>query len=155
MNPQALDALRDIHLPVLPAWWATPEVWVAGACLAVATTWIMYRQVRYRVLRRSLRELAALETAHMHDGDAVHLARGLSQLLRRHAAACFPDAAIAGLAGRDWLAFLDAHGKDKAFTEGAGAALESLPYRASGKTDTTDTRALVDVVRHWLRENPR
>jgi hypothetical protein len=152
MNPQALDALRDIHLPVPPAWWAMPEAWVAGACLAVAAVWITYRQVRYRLLRRSLRELAALETAHARDGDAVRLARGLSQLLRRHSAACFPDAALAGLAGRDWLAFLDAHCKGKAFTEGAGAALESLPYRASGEVNT---RALIDVVRHWLRENPR
>lgn len=152
MNPNALDTLRDIHLPVAPAWWAAPETWVAAACVAVAASWMIYRRIRYRRLRRALRELSSLAAAHARDGNAVRLAGGLSQLLRRHAAACFPEAGVDGLSGGDWLAFLDAHGGGNAFTQGAGAVLESLPYRASG---TADTRALIALVRQWLRENPR
>lgn len=152
MTPNALDALRDIHLPPPPAWWAMPEAWVALACLTVAACWLMYRHVRYRLLRRSLRALSSLEAAHARDGNAVRLASGLSQLLRSHAAACFPQARIDGLAGRDWLDFLDAHGGGNAFTQGAGAVLESLPYRPSG---TADTSALLALVRRWLQENPR
>jgi len=152
MNPQALDALRDIHLPAPPAWWTMPVLWIVAACAAIMAAWLLRRHVRDRLLRHSLRALSALEEAHARDGDAVRLARGLSQLLRDHAAACFPRAAVNGMTGRDWLAFLDAHGGGTAFTSGPGAVLESLPYRASG---TADTRALVEAVRHWLRENPR
>lgn len=152
MNPNALDALRDIHLPAAPAWWAMTEVWVAAGCAAVAASWIIYRRIRYRLLRHAMRELSSLEAAHALDGNAVRLAGGLSQLLRRHAAACFPQAGVEGLSGGDWLAFLDAHGGGNAFTQGAGAVLESLPYRASG---TADTDALLALVRQWLRENPR
>lgn len=152
MNPHALDALRDIHLPASPAWWFLPYAWLAALCVVAAAFWIVRRQLRYPLLRRSLRELSSLEAAHACDGDAVRLARRLSQLLRRHAAACFPEAGIEGMTGSDWLAFLDARGGGTVFTIGAGAVLASLPYRASG---TADTRALVDAVRHWLRENPR
>lgn len=152
MNLQALDALRDIHLPPEPAWWAMPEVWMLASVALTAAAWLLFRHVRYRLLRRSLRALSALEAAHARDGDAVGLARGLSQLLRRHAAACFPQAGVEGMTGSAWLAFLDTHGGGNAFTAGAGAVLESLPYRASG---SADTRALVEAVRLWLRENPR
>lgn len=152
MNLRALDALRDIHLPASPAWWTMPELWIVAACALFAAAWFLHRHVRNRLLRRSLRALSALVEAHARDGDAVRLARGLSQLLRRHAATCFPHAAVDGMTGRDWLAFLDAHGGGGAFTAGPGAALESLPYRASGSADTP---ALIEAVRQWLRENPR
>ncbi|WP_420474485.1 DUF4381 domain-containing protein [Noviherbaspirillum sp. ST9] len=152
MNPNALDTLRDIHLPAATPWWAMTEVWIAAACAAVAASWMIYRGIRTRRLRHALRELSSLEAAHARDGNAVRLAGGLSQLLRRHAAACFPEAGVEGLSGGDWLAFLDAHGGGNAFTQGTGAVLESLPYRASG---TTDAQALIALVRQWLRENPR
>lgn len=152
MNPQALDALRDIHLPAPPAWWAIPEVWVAAALVAAAFAWHARRAARTRLLRRALREVSALTAAHGRDGDTAKLARGLSQLLRRHAAACFPDAGIEGLAGKAWLDFLDAHGGGGAFTHGAGAVLDTLPYQASGETDAA---ALTGAVRRWLQENPR
>lgn len=152
MNPNALDALRDIHLPDAPAWWTMTELWAAVACVAVAALWIIYRRIRFRLLRRAMRELSSLAAAHARDGNAVCLARGLSQLLRRHASACFPQAGVEGLAGSDWLAFLDAHGGGTAFTQGPGAVLESLPYRASG---SADAHALLSLVRHWLQENPR
>ncbi|OWW22681.1 DUF4381 domain-containing protein [Noviherbaspirillum denitrificans] len=152
MNPQALDALRDIHLPPEPAWWAMPEVWVLASVVIAVAAWLLFRRVRYRRLRHALRALSVLEAAHARDNDAVHLARGLSQLLRRYAAGCFPQAGVEGLTGSAWLAFLDAHGGGNTFTAGAGTVLESLPYRASG---SADTRALVEAVRQWLRENPR
>lgn len=152
MNPQALAALRDIHLPSSPAWWTIPELWLAAVCMAALAGWLGWRHRRNRLLHCSLRELARLSETHARDGDAVRLARGLSQLLRHHAAACFPQAGVEGLAGSAWLAFLDAHGGQGLFTQGAGAILESLPYRAGG---TADTGALLAAVRHWLRENPR
>jgi hypothetical protein len=152
MNPQALDALRDIHLPPPPAWWAMPEIWAAAVLVAIAAAWYAYRMLRHRLLRKALRELSILAAAHARDGDAAGLARGLSQLLRRHAIACFPQAGIEGLAGNDWLVFLDTHGGNDAFTRGAGTVLETLPYQAAG---SVDAEALVGAVRCWLQENPR
>lgn len=155
MNQDALATLRDIHLPEPSAWWTMQEVWAIAACVAVAAVaaaWLVRRRLRNRLLRQSLHALSLLEQAHARDGDAVRLARGLSQLLRRHAAACYPHMEVDGLAGSAWLAFLDAHGGGTAFVQGAGAVLDSLPYRASGSADTV---ALVKAVRQWLQENPR
>ena len=146
MNPQALDSLRDIHLPA-SLWWQSPVWWLALA-LAMVLAWAVVRFVRRRKLRAALRELSAL--AHVHSDDAVALARAISSLLRRYATACFPEAGVAGLAGAAWLDFLDAHGGNGAFRVGAGAVLETLPYQAAG---TVDSAALVATVRAWLREN--
>lgn len=152
MNPQALDTLRDIHLPPQPLWWQAAELWLALALVAAAFAWAARRAARRRRLRAALRELDALSAACRRDGDAVRFARGVSGLLRGYAALRFPHAGVEGLAGCAWLDFLDAHGGNGAFSLGAGAALESLPYQAGG---TVDADALAAAVRAWLCGNPQ
>lgn len=158
MNAASLDQLRDIHLPPAPALPALlPEAWAMWAAVAAALTilaaalWGLRRFVRRRHQRCALRELSSLRAQHAHDGDTTQLARGLSQLVRRHAMRRFPAADVAGLTDVGWLHFLDAHGGDGAFVSGAGAALAWRPYRCDGAVDEA---ALIDLVRHWLRANP-
>lgn len=153
----SLDDLRDIHLPP-PPYLTTlvPEGWeaalvVAALALFVATLWGLLRFLRRRRLRCALRELAGLAADHRRDGNATRLAAGLSRLLRRYAVARFPQTEVAGLTGSDWLRFLDAHGGQGAFVDGAGAALASRPYRTAGEVDAA---ALIAVVRRWLKANP-
>lgn len=153
----SLDELRDIHLPP-PPYLTTlvPEGWeavlvVAALALVVAALWGLLRFLQRRRLRCALRELAGLAAEHRRDGDATRLAAGLSRLLRCYAVARFPQTEVCGLTGNDWLRFLDAHGGQGAFAEGAGAALAWRPYRAAGEVDAA---ALIAVVRRWLQANP-
>jgi hypothetical protein len=158
MTAPSLDALRDIHLPpvpvlatVLPEWWLVAALALFAVTFAAAV-WYGRRCVRRRTLRAALRELARVATTHAHDADATRLARGLSRLLRRYAMMRFPQARIEGLTGSAWLHFLDAHGGDGAFCDGVGAVLDTRPYQSCG---ALDEKALIALVRHWLRANPQ
>lgn len=158
MNANALDSLRDLHLPSAPGLWPLAPGWwlVGGAVLVLVAVVLWRRHLRRRPLRAALGELAALSAAHRRDHDAVALARGLSRLLRAYAVHRFPHAAIAGAIGPDWLGFLDAHGGGGAFSAGSGVVLETLPYRAAPATlpeSVPDPAALVALVRRWLEAN--
>lgn len=154
MTVATLDALRDIHLPPLPglAVALAPEYLALAALLllAGAVGWGR-RWRRRRPLRAALRELAGLADAHARDADNTRLASGLSRLLRRYAVLRFAPAPIAGLSGRAWLDFLDAHGGAGDFAQGVGAVLETRPYQSHGAFDAT---ALMALVRRWLQANP-
>ena len=154
MTAPALDALRDIHLPplpvlvtVLPSWWLA----AAALVLLVAACWLARRWLRLRPLRAALRELAQLASFHARDADTTRLVRGVSRLLRRYAMTRFAQPGIAGVSGKAWLVFLDAHGGDGAFCHGVGAALEARPYQSGGALDEA---ALMALVRRWLQANP-
>ncbi|MGE5649102.1 MAG: DUF4381 domain-containing protein [Bacillota bacterium] len=160
MNANSLDALRDIHLPAPPAPWLLPDWLAAAGMLAFFLAfflafWYARRLWRRRALRAALRALDELVAAHARERDAARLAGGLSRLLRRHAMARYPQSDVAGLTGKDWLRFLDAHGGNGAFSHGAGAVLEALPYRPGGEMDAAQAAALIAAARHWLKANPR
>lgn len=148
----SLDALRDIHLPPAPGLWPPAPGWwvVAFAVVLLALLWWGRRHGRRRPLRAALREIDHLAAAFARDADAAALARGLSRLLRRYALWRFPQAPVARLAGAEWLRFLDAHGGGGAFCNGAGAVLETLPYRPHGDADGAE---LVALACRWLRAN--
>jgi hypothetical protein len=156
MTTPSLAALRDIHLPPLPALAWLPEwgvaAFAAGAALFAAGVWRARRRHARRQLRAALRELGRLDAAYARDGDATRFTRGLSRLLRRHAVTCFGGAGVASLCGAAWLQFLDARGGAGAFCQGPGAVLETRPYQSRGEIDAP---ALSALVRHWLKENPR
>lgn len=155
MTPDALDTLRDIHLPAPPAPWPVPDWLSAAGVLALVLALLYARRLwRRRALRAAVRELNKLATAHARDGEATRLAGGLSRLLRRHAMARFPQAGVAGLTGTAWLHFLDAHGGNGAFCDGAGSALETIPYRANNEMDAAQVAALLTLARSWLEANP-
>lgn len=153
MTTLSLDLLRDIHLPPEPILVVLLSSWsvaIVLTTLLVAIVWLARRRLRQKPLRAVMRELKQLSITHGYDGDDTALARGLSQLLRRYAAQRFGQAGIAGLTGRDWLEFLDAHGGGGGFCNGVGAILETRPYQTAGDFDAA---ALVALVGHWLQEN--
>jgi len=155
MTSPSLDDLRDIHLPPPPLLanipeWMTCSVAAGSLILLLTTIYWLWRGLRHRHLRCALRELSSLAASHAADGDSPRLARGMSQMLRRYAQARFSERNIAGLAGRDWLDFLDESGGLGDFSNGVGEVLESLPYRAHGEVDKA---ALIALVRRWLEAN--
>jgi hypothetical protein len=149
---RSLAELRDIHLPPPPGGGPAIDdrlMWIALSLAVAATLWLIGRY-RRRALRAALKEVDAAADAFRQDGDASGLSRRLSRVLRRHAIVRFPQ--TAGLIGRDWLTFLDAHGPS-GFVEGQGAVLAEYPYRPSAK-HPIDGESLVTLVKRWLRSNP-
>lgn len=153
MTTLSLDSLRDIHLPPEPMLVVLLSPWSITTVLTAllgAIVWLVRRRLRQQPHRHAMRELKRLSITHGHDGDGTALTRGLSQLLRRYAAQRFGQASVAGLTGRDWLNFLDAHGGAGGFCNGVGAILETRPYQTAGDFDAA---ALIALVGHWLQEN--
>lgn len=148
-----LAALRDVHVPPSPDWWAVP-LWAFAmlAALLPLLFWLARRYRQRRGLRAALRELEALEARHEQECDATQLMRGVSRLLRRYAVTRFPQAGIEGLTDDAWLRFLDAHGGNGGFCGGPGAVLAHGPYQKRGACDTAPLLALV---RKWLKAHPQ
>jgi hypothetical protein len=150
-----LAGLRGYHLPEPVSWWPPAPGWWLLALLGLlaaglAARWLARRHRRGAPARAALRELGALQTAYGRDGDAAAYARGLSRLLRRYALARFPRGQVAGLAGEDWLAFLDAHGGGGRFRRGAGRLLAEAPYRAVTALPADE---LARLARDWIDRN--
>lgn len=155
VNPDALAELRGYHYPDAVSWWPpAPGWWLLAALLLMlggaAILVLLRRQRRRAALRAALRELDALSDPGAGI-EPAESARRLSRLLRRYALTRFPRREVAGLAGDDWLRFLDAHGGDTAFTQGSGRVLQDIPYRPGG--DTSTLAELAALVRNWIVHN--
>lgn len=151
MDP--LSGLRDIHLPPLPPWWPPAPGWWVVALLglvalgyAVHTALRLWRRTRGR--RAAVRTLAELRRRYQRGESAEILTAELSTLLRRAAMSRHPREQVAGLTGRDWLAFLD--DDQRRFSDGVGRCLATAPY--ARKADV-DLEALLSLCEQWLRRN--
>lgn len=154
MNPEELP-LRDLHLPPAIDWWPPAPGWwiviVTLTLLLLFFAWRYLRRFRRNAARRqALRDLERLQRRYAESGDAVHLAAGLSALLRRAMLAYAPRQEVAGLTGNAWLAWLDRGLEGHPFSAGPGRLLAELPYRRSPVRDV-DAASLVHAVEHRLR----
>jgi hypothetical protein len=156
--PQAdpVAGLVDIPLPPPVSLW--PQTWESRVTLAVlvaglivAAVWLArwWRLNRYR--RAALSELARIEET-LDNTAPADLAVSLAALVRRTALAAFPREQVASLSGSPWLSFLDRTCAGHAFSDGPGRALEIVAYQPSrAQPIPADPRALVGVVRHWIK----
>lgn len=151
----ALEALRDLHPPPLLAEGDAAFVGAGFAVLLLILGGLLVgirQRTRHPHLRHALRALERCRAAHALSGDTTVLVRTVSTLLRDYARSAFPAAAIDQLDGAAWLAFLDAQGGQGAFSAGIGAVLAWRPYAPAGDCAP---EALLALVRHWLKANPR
>lgn len=151
MTSDDLAGLREVHLPPFPWFWSLPDwVFAIVALLLLSGVVCLLRQWRHPMLRKALREIAQLEDAYVGDRNANRLVRGLSRVLRRYAAARFPQAGVEGMTGHAWVLFLTTHGYG--IDAAAVDALAVRPYQAQGEIDAS---LLIGQVRHWLKANPQ
>lgn len=141
MNPENIP-IRDLHLPEMIAWWpVAPGWWVLFVLLLFASGFIIWRALQNYHLntarRRAISQLKHLQAEYESSHDAVLLGIRISKLLRRAMLAYAPRDEIAGLTGKNWLAWLDQGLASKVFTDGPGHNIESLPY-CKVDLDTTD-----------------
>lgn len=150
MDP--LGDLRDIHLPPLPAWWPPAPGWWILALLVLAVLGFC-AHLCLRAWRRTRPRRAALRAVtdlrrRLESGEPADVVTAeLSVLLRRAAMSRHPRERVAGLTGRDWLAFLDDDGQ---FSSGVGRCLATAPYARAEKVDLD---ALLSLCEQWLRRN--
>ena len=147
LPPQALEGLRDIHLPPPVSWWPpAPGWWLSLLLVIVVVAAVVWWWRSTRLRRAALRELKRLHAAHA--GDPAAFASQLSILLRRCAVVRFPRQEAAGCVGEAWLQFLDRSGGTSDFTVGAGRALMTAPYRPH---EPVDAEALNKAAERWIR----
>ena len=155
MSDDPLSGLRDIHLPPDPTFWPpAPGWWVlaaASALLAAALVVHRRREVRRRrPQREALHALAALREALLRGERPDRVVAGSSSLLRRAALSKFPREQVAGLTGREWLAFLSTHGGGPEFVARGAEQLVTAPYTPGAEVDAEEVLKLCE---RWISRN--
>ena len=150
-NHDALQGLRDIHLPApVPLWPPAPGWWLLAllmVLLLVATVWLWKRHRRTAYRRAAFKELQHLQQA-LRQGQAdTAIISELSILLRRAAISRYGRDQVASLNGKAWLEFLDRSGRTTQFSTHAQALLEA-PYRRDA---STQAEPLLTLAQRWLQ----
>lgn len=152
IDPATLP-LRDIHLPTAVAWWPPAWGWWIAAgvvALGVAAAALVVRRRRQRKPQRECLQILARAQRLAERGQTGPALGAVSVGLKRLAMTLYPEEPVAGLAGRPWLEWLDAHGSGESFTGGAAEALAVSPYRKSGATPE-ESMAIIQAARAWAR----
>ena len=154
MKHDPLAQLRDIHLPSDVSWWPlAPGWWGLLVLFFIMMALAVYLYLRSQ--RKTKQELIieqSLQLFHTLQHQSLtpkELLTELSELLRRTAISLYGRDAVANLAGKDWLNFLNKKGATKAFTKGVGQAFHDQPYRPEVKYNRP---ALLGLTNHWLQQ---
>lgn len=159
MQPDLLQQLRDIHLPLEPGWWPPAIGWwllamALAALLAWTIRWLAARWRRFRPARsaRALyRELAReLRAGSLSNTDYVNRA---NELLKRFAMHGPADRAVGPESGDAWLRYLDTRYGQEAFSHGPGRCLGSERFRRRIDLDPVALDGLIG--RFFTRECAR
>lgn len=153
MEQQSLP-LKDIHLPSTVSWWPLAPGWwmIILLVLLMLLAWRFRRQIR-AWLAPGIRSIALSrldKIANNHQLNNQQKVQGISQLLRQSAISSTSREQVAGLAGDQWLEFLDGDDPQQPFSKGVGRSLIDAPYRPDTKVDV---ESLLKLARNWLKEN--
>lgn len=151
LNPN-LQQLKDIHLPPPIHMWPIAPGWIIVYLLVLFvvgySVYAWYRRRNdQRTINYALRQLDQLQTLITHNPHHINIAAEVSILIRRTALHYFKRDSIAGLAGKEWLTFLNESGCTTQFTSTTGQFLIDAPYRKNNKTDIEPLFALT---KNWL-----
>ncbi len=154
MNGQNGLQLRDIHLPEAIGWWPLAPGWwillvLLVAVIAALALWLVLRHRRLAYRREALAQWQTIHARYLDNKDAGQLLADMSVLLKRTCITRYGRESTAGLAGEQWLAFLDQTGKSSDFTQGAGKALVTQRYVPKPQVDGP---ALLNVTLAWLKK---
>lgn len=151
----ALENLRDIHLPAPIGWWPpAPGWWIFAALIilsAIALSLWLARRARMRRYRRSaLQQLQTLYQRWQRQRDDIAFAQAANRLLKQTALAAFPASDVAALSGADWLDWLDRKLAKPRFTDPNVRALATLYLR---EPEAIAAEPLHDAAQHWIRSH--
>ena len=145
--------IRDIHLPDPIGWWPLAPGWWGVLSLLVFTLagifWWRHKRSHPRStsLKIALAELDRLEADDTM--PAREKLQQLSILLKRVAISMEDRPTVAGLAGDEWLKWLDQTWPGEArFSQGVGSLLSQGPYRQ--QLDAAELPQIFPLCRKWL-----
>ena len=149
---QPLD-LSPVITPDAPTWW--PLAW--GWWAVIVTSIILIALMVYLAKRRKNNQqpkqeaLSYFTTSQSSDRLSPSEAQ---RILRQAALSYFPREKVAGLAGDDWLKFLDAQLKKPLFVVKQGQWQQSLYQDTTSMNDEQrqSQQQLVDDCETWLRK---
>ncbi|MGI9228569.1 MAG: DUF4381 domain-containing protein [Gammaproteobacteria bacterium] len=152
-DPAALP-LRDIHLPEAVFWWpVAPGWWLLTGLLMALAAGLFYwhkrnERIRYAAITMARLEFAAIQQQFDTGQDAKSTVQAVSVLLRRLAISLFPRQDSAGLAGKDWLQFLDQQGRRSLFATEDGKIMLDAPYQREVPQQQAQT--LLGLCKQWI-----
>ena len=152
-SANALEGLRDIHLPdpisvwpLAPGWWLTLLIIVLAA---LAVHFVM-RARRLSPRRAALGELEKLEENYSSTGDVSALASGLSALLRRVSLLRGDRTRVASVHGDERALILGA--EKGGFSPALVTGIENVMYQnATNHVPREDALAWLDAARGFIR----
>ncbi|MAR92240.1 MAG: DUF4381 domain-containing protein [Pseudomonadota bacterium] len=147
-----LQQLRDIHLPAAVGWWPpAPGWWLLAllllTALIAALAYVRRRHRRLAYRREALSRLVSIRARYEAHREPRQLLSELSSLLKRTAITRYGRDEVAGLAGEQWLQFLDRTGRTREFSQGPGQALGQR-FAPEPRVDSAD---LFNLIEHWIK----
>jgi hypothetical protein len=150
MEPEKLP-LRDIHLPEAISWWPPALGWWLLAIfiplLLGLLYWLYKRFTRKTAIKAAKKMLLQIKQDPQLDNSQK--VKNLSALIRRTAISTTSRNECAGLAGQQWLEYLDRSVKGSPFTDGIGRLLANAPYQKTALSESEIT-ALTSLCEDWL-----
>ncbi len=148
---QLLSQLHDIQSPLEPSWWPLAQGWwylVFLVIFALLTLWFLNkRKLANQPLLAASNELESIKDQYQLTNSDSELASNLSVWLKKVSLYAFPEQAIAGLTGQQWLEFLDKSSGNTGFTNGAGRIFADSIYRRQLNVNAVE---LIKLCENWL-----
>lgn len=146
----ALQQLRDIHVPEVPSWWPpAPGWWLVAALLLGAVVWVIWRGRRARRRRepiRAARSLYARVYERYRSGEISgrEYLNQSNEVIKRALIHGLGEREARRATGRAWLELLDRHVDEPAFSRGAGRMLGDARFRPRLAADADAVHPLIE-----------
>lgn len=154
INNTLLHKLRDIHLPDPVSFYPLPSTWwisLVSAVLLIVGLWFFVQYKLKAAQRKALKKLDKLELELKNNSNHSIIFMELSYLLKHYVKEQYPNTFASSLVGEAWLDFLDLTSNSKAFSQGTGKALRTLPYKNNSEESELE---IFTLVRLWIKQHP-
>jgi hypothetical protein len=141
METDPLQQLRDVHMPMDPAWWP-PAIgwWLLAIVLAAGVAWLIVTTKRAHARKRPVREARALidrlfDQARSGAMTPIEFLHAGNEVLKRALVPGLGQREFASLAGEKWLHALDTITETDHFTNGPGRILGNERFQKEPNVD--------------------
>ncbi|MCE3045065.1 DUF4381 domain-containing protein [Legionella sp. 16cNR16C] len=150
----ALENLRDIHLPEAIGWWPLAPGWYILLILVLllfagGLYYFIEYQKNSKPKRHALKLLAQYQEEYQRSGNSQLASSRVSELLKRVALVYFSRETVASLQGEEWINFLNQTGRKLNFNAVRQLLLE-LPYQPS--TSQVSLAPLFARAKTWIKQ---
>jgi hypothetical protein len=145
-------AIRDIHLPEAISWWPPAVGWwllLVLIPLSVYGAYYLYKRLTAQTAKKQAR--VVLQEIKLNSHSDIETLRALSAWLRRVVVSIDDRPNVAGLAGAQWLQYLDEPMDGQPFEKGAGQYLAEAQYKQQ-LPDDIDINVLIELCENWLKQ---